>query len=93
MQYMVKKGAISEYLRAVYLAPLNLVSRVLRVCAARGLPEGLPYALRLRLFFLGDCSPERVWVISMARLRTLPPVHLPPIDVLVLNDPYMEILS
>ena len=43
--------------------------------------------------FLGDCSPERVWVISMARLRTLPPVHLPPIDVLVLNDPYMEILS
>ena len=36
---------------------------------------------------------ERVWVISIARLRTLPPVHLQPIYVVVCNDPYMEILS
>ena len=30
---------------------------------------------------------ERVWVISIARLRTLPPVHLRPIDVIVSDDP------
>ena len=33
------------------------------------------------------CSPERVRVISIARLRTLPPVHLQPIYVVVFNDP------
>ena len=37
--------------------------------------------------------PERVWVISIARLRTLPPVDLQPIDVIIFDDPYMEILS
>ena len=43
-------------------------------------------------FVLG-LLPERVWVISIARLRTLPPVDLQPIDVIVFDDPYMEILS
>ena len=60
------------------------------MCACKDSCLSLAFVLA---FFWGDCSPERVWVISMARLRTLPPVHLPPIDVLVLNDPYMEILS
>ena len=44
-------------------------------------------------YFFGGLAPERVWVISIARLRTSLPLHLRPIDVLVLNDPYMEILS
>ena len=44
-------------------------------------------------FILAILSPERVWVISIARLRTLPPVHLQPIDVVVFDDPYVEILS
>ena len=43
-------------------------------------------------FVLG-LLPERVWVISIARLRTLPPVDLQPIDVIVFDDPYKEILS
>ena len=50
--------------------------------------------MKLLFFFvLAILSPERVWVISIARLRTLPPVHLQPIDVVVFDDPYMEILS
>ena len=44
-----------------------------------------------------DCArgalQENFRVISTARLRTLPPVHLPPINVVVCNDPNMEILS
>ena len=51
-------------------------------------------SVKLLFFFvLAILSPERVWVISIARLRTLPPVHLQPIDVVVFDDPYMEILS
>ena len=34
-----------------------------------------------------DGAQESFRVISTARLRTLPPVHLPPIDVVVCNDP------
>ena len=38
---------------------------------------------------------ENFRVISTARLRTLPPVHLPPINVVVFNDPkwrsYLEV--
>ena len=45
------------------------------------------------LFFFGGLPQERVWVISIARLRTSLPLYLRPINVLVLNDPYMEILS
>ena len=41
----------------------------------------------------GTCVPERVWVISIARLCMLPYLHLRPIDVIVFDDPYMEILS
>ncbi len=48
--------------------------------------DALLSALRL-------CLCERVWAISTARLRTLPHVHLQPIDVVVFNGPYMEILS
>ena len=62
----------------------------LRVCQVR-------CSVKLSLFFfffiLAILSPERVWVISIARLRTLPPVHLQPIDVVVFDDPYVEILS
>ena len=39
------------------------------------------------------CAPERVWVISIARLCTLPYLHLRPIYVIVFDDPRMEILS
>ena len=42
---------------------------------------------------LGDCSPERVWTISTARLCTLPYLHLQPINVVVFDGPYVEILS
>ena len=46
-----------------------------------------------------DCArgalQENFRVISTARLRTLPPVHLPPINVVVFNDPkwrsYLEV--
>ena len=34
-----------------------------------------------------SAAKESFRVISTARLRTLPPVHLPPIDVVVCNDP------
>ena len=44
-------------------------------------------------FWGGTLSPERVWVISIARLRTLLPVYLRPIDVIVFDGPYEEILS
>ena len=52
--------------------------------------------IRYALFtsrFLWHCCQERVWVISIARLWTLPPLHLQPIDVIVFDDPCMEILS
>ena len=45
------------------------------------------------LFFLGDCSPERVRAISTARLCALPRLHLQPINVVVSNGPCVEILS
>ena len=41
----------------------------------------------------GCLFAERGWVISIARLRTLPPVYLRPIDVIVFDGPYVEILS
>ena len=41
----------------------------------------------------GISFPERVWVISIARLRALPPVDLQPIYVIVFDGPYVEILS
>ena len=36
---------------------------------------------------LGGLLPERVRAISIARLRTLPPLHLRPIDVIVSDGP------
>ena len=51
------------------------------------------YQSEVLVTLFGGLAPERVWVISIARLRTSLPLHLRPIDVLVLNDPYMEILS
>ncbi len=44
-------------------------------------------------FFYGLVAQERVWVISIARLCALLHLHLQPIDVIVCDDPYMEILS
>ena len=67
--------------------------------------EGVsPLVLRFRAFVcfpsLRHCGrsdgflfAERGWVISIARLRTLPPVYLRPIDVIVFDGPYVEILS
>ena len=37
-------------------------------------------------------AQERFRVISTARLRTLPPVHLPPINVVVSNDPKGDLI-
>ena len=39
-----------------------------------------------------DSRTESFRVISTARLRTLPPVHLPPIDVVVCNDPNGDLI-
>ena len=55
--------------------------------------SGRPEEVFLRLLLLALSRLERVWVISIARLRTLPPVDLQPIYVIVFDDPYMEILS
>ncbi len=55
-------------------------------------PGIFPDGCSLQFFFL-DLSPERVRVISIARLSASPHVHLRPIYVFVLNDPYVEILS
>ena len=64
-----------------------------RRIASRFAPSPRKGNCAMRFACLGVLLPERVRVISIARLRTLPPVHLQPIDVLVLNDPYVEILS
>ena len=50
-------------------------------------------ALRSSGRMAGCWFAERGWVISIARLRTLPPVYLRPIDVIVFDGPYVEILS
>ena len=50
-------------------------------------------SLRLSGRRVGCWFAERGWVISIARLRTLPPVYLRPIDVIVFDGPYVEILS
>ena len=44
------------------------------------------------LIFVEACASERVRVISIARLPTLPPLHLRPIYVLVLNDPLGDLI-
>ena len=52
-----------------------------------GVPAARTQYDATRLSYLGDCAPERVRAISTARLRTLPPVHLQPIDVVVFDGP------
>ncbi len=47
----------------------------------------------LLLFVCWDCSQERVWAISIARLCALPRLHLRPINVIVFDGPCVEILS
>ena len=47
----------------------------------------------LRAFDSFVSLPERLRAISIARLWTLPPLHLRPIDVVVSDGPMMEILS
>ena len=49
--------------------------------------------LYFRLPFIWPCGPERSRVISIARLCALPHLHLQPIDVIVFDDPCVEILS
>ena len=95
-------GGSSEQFRFVLSDSLR---RVRRDCLAGFPTEGVsPLVLRFRAFvcfpFLqrdggrGRCLfAERGWVISIARLRTLPPVYLRPIDVIVFDGPYVEILS
>ena len=63
------------------------------VCHSDGGGRGGGFLASIPRLARGSCDPERVRVISIARLRTLPPVHLRPIDVVVYNDPWMEILS
>ena len=49
-------------------------------------------AHRRRTSMRADCDRESFRVISTARLRTLPPVHLPPIYVVVCNDPKGDLI-
>ena len=56
-------------------------------CTHHGVPAARTQYDATRLSYLGDCAPERVRAISTARLRTLPPVHLQPIDVVVFDGP------
>ena len=88
----VKKGLAPEVTFYSLTSFLPSISRVSLLCSAFAFSFsyalGLPFVL-----FMGAVPQERVWVISIARLRTLPPVHLRPIDVVVFDDPYMEILS
>ena len=44
------------------------------------------------LYCARNARKESFRVISTARLRTLPPVHLPPIDVVVCNDPNGDLI-
>ena len=46
-----------------------------------------------RLASIWDCSQERGWAISIARLSALLHVHLRPINVIVSDGPCVEILS
>ena len=43
-------------------------------------------------YFRAFARQESFRVISTARLRTSPPVHLPPIDVVVCNDPQGDLI-
>ena len=79
-------GRVACAVKVVACAPARLW-RCRRAVAA------VSVSLFLFLQFVLGLLPERVWVISIARLRTLPPVDLQPIDVIVFDDPYMEILS
>ena len=56
-----------------------------RVAQGRGIsPRTAALAV---LFYWGDCSPERVRAISIARLPALPLLHLRPIYVIVFDGP------
>ena len=59
--------------------------------ATSRMPVSFPLAAALQR----GSRQESFRVISTARLRTSPPVHLPPIDVVVCNDPirrsYLEV--
>ena len=65
------------------------------VCLVRRLRRRLSFqdaAAGFRFFWVSS-DPERVRVISIARLRTLPPLHLQPIAVIVFDAPCVEFLS
>ena len=84
----------------------DVLLEIAGMCLAASPTEGVsPLVLRFRALFVcfpslrpcgrsdGCLFAERGWVISIARLRTLPPVYLRPIDVIVFDGPYVEILS
>ena len=95
---------VSESVCSNLLCPPSLGRGVESLNGSQRLCQRVPSdVLRLKLFRLHfyllvlqplwDCSQERVWAISIARLCALPHLHLRPIYVLVLNGPYVEILS
>ena len=91
----VVKKEPTESITGLFFSLLSLnFFRTSHGCVAAFLEvSGRPEKGFLRLLQLALARPERVWVISIARLRTLPPVDLQPIYVIVFDDPYMEILS
>ena len=60
--------------------------------ALNAVPSRLPFATPPEGAARGIAPQESFRVISTARLRTLPPVHLPPIDVVVCNDPNGDLI-
>ena len=72
---------------------LELLFLSLRIHCCRGLSPCALWVIsgRCDLLFgvphLSVSLSERGWAISIARLRTLPPVHLRPIDVIVFDGP------
>ena len=98
MPYKVKRkaGSKSEITCKLLFSSSDITIVVTSLCVCdfeevrRQAPRGFDC---VDLFFGGTLSPERVWVISIARLRTLLPVYLRPIDVIVFDGPCVEILS
>ena len=73
--------------RACSHARLYLICSPLRVNTATDPRKGTSNQATAR-----GSRQESFRVISTARLRTSPPVHLPPIDVVVCNDPNGDLI-
>ena len=93
MPYKVKRkaGSKSEITCKLLFSSSDITIVVTSLCVC-DFEEGRRQAPRgvdcVDLFFGGTLSPERGWVIRIARLRTLLPVYLRPIDVIVFDGPY-----